>query len=253
MQDLTGKTILVTGASQGIGKAAAVKLAAYGANLVIGARNIDKLTAVEKEISRSGGEVLKLRLDVSDYESAKRTAENAAEVFGGIDVLVNNAGIIEPISRIDESDPVAWNQVLTINTLGVYHMSHAVLPQMLNQGSGTMINMSSGAANGPLEGWSHYCASKAAAHMLTRCLDKEYGEMGITAVGLSPGTVATDMMQSIKNSGVNPVSKIPWENHIQAEWPAEAIAYLCTSAAEQYAGTDFSIKTEEGRKAVGLS
>ena len=114
------------------------------------------------------------------------------------------------------------------------------------------MNISSGAANSALEGWSHYCTTKAAAKKLTECAHKEVGDRGIRVVGLSPGTVATDMMAAIKTSGINPVSQLSWSSHIPPEWAAEAIAYLCGPGGAEFAGTDFSIKTEEGRKLVGL-
>jgi 3-oxoacyl-[acyl-carrier protein] reductase len=123
---------------------------------------------------------------------------------------------------------------------------------MLAQGGGIVVNISSGAATSALEGWSHYCATKAAVLMLTRCADKEYGGKGIRVVGLSPGTVATDMQVAIKASGINPVSQLDPSVHISPDWPARAVAWLCTEAAAEFAGTDFSLKTEENRRRVGL-
>ena len=128
--------------------------------------------------------------------------------FGRLDILVNNAGVIDPIARIADSDPRQWDQVVDINVKGVYHGLRAAIPVMEAQGSGVIVNLSSGAANGALEGWSHYCATKAAVLSLTRCADKECRENGIRVVGLSPGTVATDMQVSIKASGINPVSQL---------------------------------------------
>jgi NAD(P)-dependent dehydrogenase (short-subunit alcohol dehydrogenase family) len=114
------------------------------------------------------------------------------------------------------------------------------------------IELRSGAANSALEGWSHYCSTKAASKKLTECAHKEMFDKGIRVIGLSPGTVATDMMAQIKESGVNPVSQLDWSTHIPPEWVAIAVAYLCTPESDQFLGTDFSIKTEEGRQRVGL-
>jgi 3-oxoacyl-[acyl-carrier protein] reductase len=135
---------------------------------------------------------------------------------------------------------------------GVYHGLRAAIPVMLAQGGGIVVNISSGAATSALEGWSHYCATKAAVLMLTRCADKEYGDKGIRVVGLSPGTVATDMQVAIKASGINPVSQLEPSVHISPDWPARAVAWLCTEEAAEFAGTDFSLKTEENRRRVGL-
>jgi NAD(P)-dependent dehydrogenase (short-subunit alcohol dehydrogenase family) len=121
---------------------------------------------------------------------------------------------------------------------------------MIRQRAGRIINLSSGAANKALEGWSHYCASKAAVKMLTQSGDKELKQYGIQTIGLSPGTVATDMMAEIKDSGINPVSQLDWNSHITPEIVANSIAFLCTQSADQYSGEDFSIKTEQGRAEV---
>ncbi|MBX9883532.1 MAG: SDR family NAD(P)-dependent oxidoreductase, partial [Novosphingobium sp.] len=117
---------------------------------------------------------------------------------------------------------------------------------------GSFVAMNSGAANAPLEGWSHYCATKAAVQMLTRQLHKEYGAEGLRAIGLSPGPVAGEMQATIRASGLNPVSRLADNDYISAEAAAEAVAWLCTPAADPFLGTDFSIKTEEGRRLVGL-
>jgi len=127
-----------------------------------------------------------------------------------------------------------------------------VIPLMQRNGGGTIVNMSSGAATSALEGWSHYCASKAAVLALTRCTHREYGAKGIRVVGLSPGTVATDMQVLIRDSGVNPVSRLDWSAHIPPEWVARAVIFLCGEEGAMYAGDDFSLKTNEGRKAAGL-
>ena len=172
--------------------------------------------------------------------------------YGKIDILVNNAGLIDPIARIEDSDPNQWAHVVDVNLKGVYHGLRAALPLMKEQASGVIVNISSGAATGALEGWSHYCATKAAVLSLTKCAHKEFSDFGVRIVGMSPGTVATDMQVSIKASGINPVSQLEASDHIPPEWPAKAIAWLCTEAAVEYNGTDFSIKTEEGRRLVGL-
>lgn len=245
-KDLTGKTALITGASRGIGAATARHLATLGAEVILAARSGDAVGEIAAEICEAGGNARGIACDVSDYDSV------AAAVGLGIDVLVNNAGLIDPIVRLDESDPVAWDLVIDVNVKGVYHCARAALPAMLERGDGTIINLSSGAATSALEGWSHYCASKAAVLSLTRCLDKEYRDRGIRVMGLSPGTVATDMQTAIKESGVNPVSELDWSAHIPAEAVARGIAWLCGPGGDAYLGTDFSLRTVEGRKAAGL-
>ena len=134
-----------------------------------------------------------------------------------------------------------------------HHGIRAALPRMVTQGAGTIINISSGAATGALEGWSHYCATKAAVLSLTKVTHKEMHDKGIRVMGLSPGTVATDMQREIKASGINPVSQLDWSAHISPDDVAKAIAWLGTPAADPWRGQDFSLKTPDGRTAAGLA
>ena len=243
---------MVTGASRGIGEAAARSLAKHGAKVVLAARSSGHIDRVAAEINENGGSAIAVTCDVASYPDVESTIRRCIEAFGTIDILVNNAGIIEPISRIEASDPEAWGTVIDVNVKGVYNGLRAAAPHMLEQGSGTIINISSGAATGALEGWSHYCSSKAAALSLTRCGEKEFGDKGIRVVGLSPGTVATQMQVDIKASGINPVSQLDPSVHIPAEWVGEAICWLSTDAGDAYRGIDCSLRDEGVRKAVGL-
>jgi len=128
----------------------------------------------------------------------------------------------------------------------------AALPVMLSQGGGTVITISSGAAYSPVEGWSHYCSSKAGALMLTRMLDMENRAEGIRAMGLSPGTVATQMQREIKASGVNPVSKLAWEDHIPPAWVAQCLLWMCGPGGDDYLGADVMLRDEDVRRKVGV-
>jgi NAD(P)-dependent dehydrogenase (short-subunit alcohol dehydrogenase family) len=176
----------------------------------------------------------------------------AHQRFGSLDVLINNAGVIEPIARLEDADPAAWAKLIDINLTGVFNGIRAALPLMKPAGGGTIITVSSGAAHNALEGWSAYCSSKAGAAMLTRALDLEERANGIRAMGLSPGTVATQMQRDIKASGINPVSELDWEDHIPAEWPARALLWMCTADADDHIGQEISLRDEGIRKRVGL-
>ena len=123
---------------------------------------------------------------------------------------------------------------------------------MVGQGAGVVVNISSGAATSAMEGWSHYCATKAAVLSLTRCADKEVGDKGVRIVGLSPGTVATHMQVAIRASGINPVSQLDPSVHIPPEWAARAIAWLASDAAADIRGEDFVLREEANRRRVGL-
>lgn len=242
------KTALITGASKGIGAATARHLAAEGWNVACLARSGAALAELVADI---GDNAIAIVADVADNEAMKAAVKRTVERFGSLDLLVNNAGLIDPIARIENSDPDAWSMVTDVNIKGVYYGIRHALPIMKAAGGGTVINISSGAANAPVEGWSHYCATKAAVKMLTAQLHKEEGPT-IRSIGLSPGTVATDMQAEIKASGINPVSQLDWSVHIPPQWVAQAVAYLTMPESDAYLGTDFSLKTNEGRAALGL-
>lgn len=247
---LTGKTALITGASRGIGAETARVFAQAGANVVLTARSADSLSDLVSEI---GDQALAVAGDVSRYEDVEAAVFAAVERFGGIDVLVNNAGVVEPISHLATADPAEWGNVIDINLKGVFYGMRAVVPVMREAGGGTVLTVSSGAAHGPVEAWSHYCASKAGAAMLTRCLDKEDRAHGIRAMGLSPGTVATQMQKEIKASGINPVSQLDWSAHIPADWPARALLWMCGADADAFVGQEISLRDDDIRARIGLS
>jgi NAD(P)-dependent dehydrogenase (short-subunit alcohol dehydrogenase family) len=247
--NITGKTVVITGASRGIGAEAARVFAAAGANVALIARSSDAINALAAEI---GSQALALPCDVADYASVEAAINTAKERFGSVDVLINNAGVIEPISRLSTADPDEWGQVIDINLKGVFNGMRAALPMMIAAGGGSILTISSGAAHGPVEAWSHYCASKAGVNMLTQCVHHENGDDGIRAIGLSPGTVATQMQREIKASGVNPISQLNWTDHIPADWPAQTLLWMCGADADAYCGQEISLRDESICKWVGL-
>jgi NAD(P)-dependent dehydrogenase (short-subunit alcohol dehydrogenase family) len=241
MRDLDGKVIIVTGASRGIGAAAAASLAKAGATVVLTARDAKSTEQVAHSI---GPAASAQACDVSDYGAVAALVAATKSRFGRLDALINNAGVIEPIASIADSDPAAWARNIDINLTGAYHAIRAVLPGMLADGGGTIVNVSSGAAIRPLEGWSAYCSAKAGLHMLTRAIALETAGKGIRVFGFQPGTTDTDMQVLIRASGVNPVSQIPRANLTPVAHPAAAIVYLCTPAADDLNGQEFSLRDE---------
>ena len=249
MRDFTGKTILITGASRGIGAAAARAFAAASANLVLVARSESEIAALADEI---GPNAIAVRCDVANYADVAAAVDRAVAAFGGLDVLINNAAVIAPIGAIHETAPEAWSQAVDINLKGVYYGFRAALPVMLEAGQGTIITVSSGAAHNPLEGWSAYCATKAGAAMLHGVAGLELPDRGIRLMGLSPGTVRTEMQVEIKASGINRVSQLDPSDHIPPEWPAEALVWMCTSDADPFVGTEISLRDPAIRARIGL-
>ena len=250
MSDISGKTVLITGASRGIGAEAARAFAAAGANVALVSRGADAIASLAGEI---GDKALAIPGDVARYWEVEAAVNAAVEAFGALDIVINNAGAVEPVAHLGRSDPDAWGQVIDVNLKGVYYGMRAALPVMLPRGGGTILTVSSGAAHNAVEAWSHYCASKAGAAMLTSCLDLEYRGQGIRALGLSPGTVATQMQKEIKASGINPVSQLDWSAHIPAEWPARALVWMCGSEADEFVGQEISLRDEAIRARVGLA
>ncbi|MCV6825693.1 MULTISPECIES: SDR family oxidoreductase [Halocynthiibacter] len=247
---LSGKTVVITGASKGIGASAARLFAEAGANVALLARSADAIAELAGEI---GQKALAIPCDVSRYWEIDNAFQTVLREFGSLDVLVNNAGVIDPITSIVESDPESWSHAIDINLKGVFNGVRAALPTMLAQKSGTILNVSSGAAHGPLEGWSAYCSGKAGAAMLTRCTHLEAGSAGIRVMGLSPGTVATEMQVKIKASGINPVSKLEVSDHIPPDWPAKALLWMCSAEADTYLGEEIALRDETIRAKVGLT
>jgi len=248
--DMTGKTAVITGASKGIGAETARAFAKAGANVVLIARSEDAIAALAGEIGKTA---LAVPCDVSRYWEVEQAITAATQTFGQVDILINNAGIIDPIGAFSSTDPEAWGKTIDINLKGVMHGMRAAMGQMIARKSGTIITVSSGAAHNALEGWSAYCTSKAGAYMLTRVADREARGKGVRIMGLSPGTVATDMQKEIKASGVGPVAQLDWSDHIPPEWAAQALVWMCTSDADPYLGTDVSLRDEDIRRKVGVA
>jgi NAD(P)-dependent dehydrogenase (short-subunit alcohol dehydrogenase family) len=252
MGRLSGKSVIITGASRGIGAAAAEAMVAEDAAVLLLARTPERITALATRLRKGGGQAEAMTCDVAVFSQVQAAVARAHEAFGRIDVLVNNAGVIEPIGPLAAADPKAWGHAADINFKGVFHGMRAVLPGMRSQGSGIIVNLSSGAAHNPLEGWSHYCAAKAATAMLTKCAHIENRGRGIRIFALSPGTVATDMQRTIRASGINPVSQMDFATHAPPEHPARALVWLCTEEAAVFAGQEVALRDPEIRARIGL-
>ncbi len=245
-----GKTVLVTGASRGIGEAIACQAAAEGADVVLTARSETALADVAAKIQAAGGVAHIAPADAADPAAIEAVVAAADKRFGRLDVLINNAGTIDPIARVASAEAEAWTHAMAVNLIGPALFIRAALPH-LHAGHGCIVNMSSGAAHRPLEGWSAYCASKAALWMLTQLLHLEEG-YGVDVYAVSPGTVDTEMQVAIRASGVNPVSKLPRSSLAPPSLPAAGCLWLAATRPEDLKGQDVNIRTAEFLERAGI-
>ena len=252
MSQISHRTAIVTGAARGIGSAAAKALAGDGVDVVLAVRDPASAVETTRDVERAGAKALVVACDVADRGSVHAAFEQAVRHFGSIEILVNNAGILDPIASVDGADEEAWARNIQVNLVGAYYCTRTMLPHMVAQGGGTIVNLSSGAAHNPLEGWSAYCAAKAGLAMLTRSIALEYGDKGIRVFGFAPGTTDTDMQGMIRASGVNPISKLKRSDLVPVHEPALGIVYLCSKAADDLAGTEISLNASELRRRIGI-
>jgi NAD(P)-dependent dehydrogenase (short-subunit alcohol dehydrogenase family) len=241
---LTGKTALVTGGNRGIGLATVRALSEDGATVHFTARSAANIAAAQREL----GPV------VATGHLANMTDRDAMSTLLdlGFDILVNNAAVIAPIGRILDISAEDWAHSIDINLTSAFHTTQRALGHMVAKGGGTIVNISSGAAHRPQEGWSAYCAGKAGLAMLTRSVHLEYADHGIRIFGFAPGVVDTDMQGAIRASGINPVSKLPRTSLAPPHEPARAIAWLCTPGADALAGQELDVRSPDLRTAAGL-
>lgn len=198
---IQGKTALVTGASSGIGAATARKLAASGVKVGVAARRIDRLDDLVASIRQAGGEAIALEVDVTDHASVQAGVDRLVGEFGTIDILFNNAGLM-PLSDIDALKTDEWHRMVDVNIKGVLNTTAAVLPHMIGQRSGHVINTSSIAGRKVFAGLSVYCATKHAVAALSDGMRMELGKKhNIRVTCVQPGAVDTELYEQISDPG----------------------------------------------------
>ncbi|WP_421952938.1 SDR family oxidoreductase [Pelagibacterium sp.] len=244
------RVAIVTGASRGIGFETARLLAQRGWSVGLTARGQAGLDTAVAQIGRE--HAVGIACDVADPASVQWAVNAIAERFGPIGAVVNNAGVIDPIGAIADIDPLAAMELFKINVGGVLAMCRAALPYMLKRKEGVIVNLSSGAAQNPVEGWSAYCTSKAGLAMLTRCLDLEYGGMGIRVHDFVPGVVGTDMLNGAQQKFDNAIARLDDGAKLTPDLPARCIAWLVDEGAGRAEGVGQSIRDPHLRKMVGL-
>jgi len=227
---------LVTGASQGIGKACALALAEAGAQVALGARNVEKLQGVANEIESKGKKTLVLSLDVSSRDSIKASVAKVLEAWGKIDILVNNAGFAKDNLAL-RMKPEDWDAVLRTNLDGAFHCIQAVLHGMVRQRYGRIINIASVVAQAGNAGQANYIASKAGLIGLTKAIAAEVAGRNITVNAVSPGFIATAMTEGLSETVQQKVlSLIPLGRQGTAAEVAYGVRFLASDEAGYITG-----------------
>jgi 3-oxoacyl-[acyl-carrier protein] reductase len=235
--DLKGKKVLITGSSRGIGAEMAEKMASLGASVIINYANSKKRAEELKEkIEKSGGTAYVIQADVSDFEEAKELVKSSYKAMGGLDVLVNNAGITRDklLLRMKEED---WDKVLDINLKGVFNCSKNAVRYLLKAENAKIINISSvvGLIGNP--GQSNYSAAKAGMIGFTKTLAKELASKGVCTNAVAPGFITTEMTDELKdNLKEDIINSVPLGRFGEAEEVADLVAFLASDKANYING-----------------
>ncbi|HEX2561671.1 SDR family oxidoreductase [Phenylobacterium sp.] len=231
MTEVANKVVLVTGASSGIGEATARELAAAGAIVVIGARRVERLEALKREIEAAGGTAMAKGLDVTSREDVKAFVKAARERFGQVDVIVNNAGVM-PLSPLAALKVDEWDQMIDVNIRGVLHGIAAALPIMEAQGHGQIVNIASTAGHQIIRSAAVYCATKFAVRVISEALRQETHKVRVSVV--SPGVTESELADTI----THPETAAFIDEYRKTAIPAEAIARAVRFAIEQPSEVD---------------
>ena len=229
---IRGKVVVITGASSGLGEAAARLLSAQGATVVLGARRSDRLQSLADELSGSGGKALAIATDVTHRNQVKRLVDTAAQKFGRIDVMINNAGIMPraPLERLTIDD---WDRTIDVNVKGVLYGIAAALPHMKKQKSGHMIFVSSVAGHKIGPDFAVYAATKHAVRALAEGFRQEVKPYNIRTTIISPGAVATELPDSVTEQDIAEKIRTYYDEiAIPAESFAQAVVFAMSQPEE---------------------
>jgi len=242
---LNGKVAIVTGAGRGLGRASAIAMAREGASLVILSRTPSELRETAGRIKDLGGKVLSLRADVSKPEDIEKVVHQALSRFEKIDILMNNAAIIGPLKPTFKIKKREWNQALDINLKGVYLFSKAVIPHMIKQRKGKIINVLSGLGEIVMPPFGAYSVAKAGLIHLTRFMAEELKDYDIQVNGLDPGIMDTRMQEEIRASGPEVLGielykqVLGWKKTGELKLPekvARLAVFLASGASDSFTG-----------------
>ncbi len=233
MKNLAGKTVFITGASSGIGKATAHAFAEAGARLLLCARRLDKLTEVVADLSQAGAaEVHCFELDVSNRKAVESTLAGLPAEWAAIDVLVNNAGLSRGLNKLYEDDPDNWEEMIDTNVKGLLYVTRAIVPGMVERQRGHVISLGSTAGYVSYPGGAVYCATKAAEHVISEGLKIDLMGTPVRVTSIDPGMVETNFSEVRFRGDSEKAAKV-YQNitPLQAEDVADAIVWAASRPA----------------------
>jgi NAD(P)-dependent dehydrogenase (short-subunit alcohol dehydrogenase family) len=241
---LAGKVAIVTGANVGIGAAIADVLAGEGAAVIVTGRRKDLLDRVVAGIERKKGRALAVAGSVTDESHARSAVDQCVRAFGGLHILVNNAGIGAFGTLLHETNDATWHEVLDVNLTGVFRMTRAAVPVMLKNGGGSIINMSSVGGLVGFSGSAAYGTSKGGLELLTKCVAMDYAQNGIRCNSVCPGLIDTPMAAPLLNNPelkAEVLSAYPIRRVGTPEEVAKMVLYLASDDASWVTGSSFTI------------
>lgn len=242
MFDLTGKVALVTGASSGIGRASAIALAKQGATVVVAARRADKLDTLAKEIVAMGRESLPVMMDVTKKETITAAVNKTVEMYGKLDILLNNAGVAEFASFLEMTGE-QWDKTIDTNLKGYFLVAQAAASEMAKHKWGRIVNIASIASGGVGVGFPsvvHYCASKGGIVAMTEALAIELAPMGILVNCIGPGVIESEMTEGILKDPKQAealLARAPLKRAGKAEEIAAAVVYFASEESSYTTGS----------------
>ena len=239
--DLQGKNAVVTGGARGIGLAIAQRLLASGAACSLWDRDVEALRSAEKALAGTGT-VHAATVDLTQADSVQAAADATFKAFGGVDILVNNAGITGGNRKTWEFAPDEWQQVLQVNLFAVFLCCRALVPKMIEQGYGRVVNIASVAGKEGNPNASHYSATKAGVIALTKSLAKETAQSGVIVNCIAPAVIETDILKQMTQEHIDyMLSKIPMGRFGLKEEAAAMVAWLCSSECSFSTGAVFDL------------
>jgi NAD(P)-dependent dehydrogenase (short-subunit alcohol dehydrogenase family) len=251
---MTGPVAIIFGGSKGIGAATARILAQEGYAIIVVARNGSDCEILAETLCGEGLTVKAMACDIAILDQVEAVITQTVSVFGRLDVVINSAGVMDPIAMVDESDAEEWGRCITINLTGSFHIFRAALPHFKVQKSGVIISLSSGASSSPLKGWSAYCTAKAGLVMLTRCVSAEVSDQNIRIYNFQPGMVNTELTRSALAHKVNKIAEeLDPLTFDPPEVAAGAIAWLCQERPQDLSGGEVILTDPDFRRRINLN